>query len=69
MGKGIKEFLKRRGEDLTLVLILDSRGGLWNGRRRREVERCLRMKLRPPLNPFKLLKSFRAVIAAGYLAL
>ena len=47
----VKEFLKRKVEGLTLVLILGSRGELRNGRRRREVERCFRMKLRPLLNP------------------
>jgi len=38
-------------EGLTLVVILGSGGELRNGRRRREVERCLRVKLRPLLNP------------------
>jgi predicted GIY-YIG superfamily endonuclease len=47
----VKEFLRQRMESLALVIILDSRGELRDGRRRREVERCLRAGLRPVLNP------------------
>lgn len=47
----VKEFLKRKVRRLTLVLILDSEGRLRDGRRRREVEKCLRVKLKPLLNP------------------
>jgi len=47
----VKEFLKRKVRRLTLILILDSEGRLRDGRRRREVEKCLRVKLKPLLNP------------------